>query len=222
MGLFLLLLQALALITAPVEGSTVVGTVNITGTAASPGFDHYELAFAYDPNPTDNWFEIVPPSNIPVTDGLLGAWDTTAITDGVYMLRLRVYNTGSKTPVDVIVRGITVQNDSPTPTIPASAGTQPPGGTPTSAAPGQPTAPPPTAAVTAAPTAARVAPTATAAPASLPAFLNLAAYSNAFCNGAYLAGAVFLALGIYTILRDRIRRPIRKWLRRIVSDSRKP
>jgi hypothetical protein len=221
MSLFLILLQALALLTSPVEGATVNGQVNLVGSANDPQFARYELAFAYDPNPTDTWFEIAPPVTLPVTTGQLGVWDTTTITDGTYMLRLRVFSTQSNTPTEVIVRGIQVQNDVATPAPTAESGTlspqiteapiatlpftpEPPTLVPAATDPPQPT-------LTAEPTAA-----------PLPAFLNLSSYADAFCNGVYLTGAAFVIIAVYVIVRDRIRGPIRKWLRRVISDIRKP
>jgi len=71
MFLLLILLQAAAIITAPAPGDAVTGSVNITGTATHPQLTRYEVAFAYDPNPTDTWFELQPPSTNSVTDGVL-------------------------------------------------------------------------------------------------------------------------------------------------------
>jgi hypothetical protein len=225
MNLFLALIQALVVITAPATGDTLVGTVTISGTAASPNFDHYELAFAYDPNTTDTWFEVVPPSNTPVTNGQLGTWDTTGITDGTYMLRLRVYNTGSTAPTDVIVRNLVIGNNAPTPAAP-------PTGAPTSSFPiatlaptaAGPVSTPQSTTAALEPTAATVPvePTTESPFSSLSTFLNLPSYFSAFCNGVYLTLGVFVVLGAYVVVRDRIRRPIRKWLRRVVSDIRKP
>jgi hypothetical protein len=219
MLLLLLLLQAAtAIISGPTQGDLVIGTINITGTATHPQFARYEVAFAYDPNTTDSWFEIPAAASTPVEDGTLATWDTTQITDGAYMLRLRVFATGSNTPVEMIIRNITVGNDAPTP------------------APTVDVTLAPTASVT--PTLTFLETTATALPAPtatlefaqpitptpqpLPAFLNLSVYSSAFCNGSILAFAAFLVLGSYVVLRDRIRRPFRRWLRRVMSDLRKP
>ena len=221
MSLLLILFQALALLTAPVEGDTVSGQVNLTGTANDPQFARYELAFAYDPNPTDTWFEIAPPATTPVTTGTLGIWDTTPLTAGTYMLRLRVFSIDSNSPTEVIVRNIQVQNDAPTPTPSTGAVTAPPIAT----------TPPSTAAVTALPIATAPPSTGavTAPPAQepttsspLPAFPDLSAYTTAFCNGVYLTAAAFLIIATYVIARDRIRGPLRKWIRRIMSDIRKP
>jgi hypothetical protein len=220
MLLLLILLQAAtALIATPTQGDSVIGSVDITGTATHPQFARYEVAFAYDPNSTDSWFEIPATSTTPVEDGILATWDTTQITDGTYMLRLRVFAVGSNQPVEMIIRNVTVSNDAPTPA-------------PTVAVTLQPTA-------TITPTLTFLETTATAlpnptatlefamptpAPTSppLPAFLNLSVYSSAFCNGAILTAVGFFILGVYVVLRDRIRRPFRRWLRRIMSDIRKP
>lgn len=227
MNLFLALIQALVLITAPATGDSLVGTVTISGTATSPQFDHYELAFAYDPNTTDTWFEVAPPSTTPVTSGELATWDTTGITDGTYMLRLRVYNSGSTTPTEVIVRNLVISNNAPTPNPQATS-------LATSAFP-QATVPPTLQLTSGAPTPASTAVLSPTAAGTLPVeatpdsplstlatFLNLPSYASAFCNGVYLTLAIFVILGAYVVVRDRIRRPIRKWLRRVVSDIRKP
>ncbi len=211
MQLLFVLLQAIALITSPAQNETVAGVVNITGTAAHPQFARYEIAFAYDPNPTDTWFELQPPSETQITNNLLAAWDTTGIADGTYMIRLRVYAGDSDTPEETIVRGIKIQNTAPPTPLP----------TPTGEA--------------ATPTATAILPTATLVstltPSPIPAIspvspaspsLDLSPYTSAFCNGIYLTFGIFLFLGLYAILRDKIRRPILRWLRRIISDSKKP
>ncbi|MBI3244050.1 MAG: hypothetical protein HYZ49_17340 [Chloroflexi bacterium] len=211
MNLLFALLQAIAIITSPASNETVAGVVNITGTASHPQFIRYEIAFAYDPSPTDTWFELQPPSETQITDNLLAAWDTTSISDGVYMIRLRVFASGTDTPEETIVRGIKIQNTAP------------------------PTAAPAATSEAATPTSTPVLPTATFAPTfasspfpaispvspSSPSF-DLSPYTSAFCNGVYLTFGVFIFLGLYASLRDKIRRPILRWLRRIISDSKKP
>jgi hypothetical protein len=232
MHLFLILLQAaIAIITSPAPGDTVAGTTSLRGTAASPAFARYEIAFAYDPNPTDTWFEIQPPSTLPVIDSTLAEWDTRLIADGEYMIRLRVFSSGSNTPVETIVRGIQVRNTAPTEsastpsTDPAATGVLTPTGagpqpthtgvqpTHTSVQANVPSLPAPTAPVvgSSTPTPAPVAP-----------LLDLSTYSSAFCNGVVLSFFGFILLGTYVALRDRIRRLVRRWIRRVMSDIRKP
>lgn len=42
----------------PQPGQVLRGVVLIRGTADHPAFDHYEVSFAYEPNPTASWFAI--------------------------------------------------------------------------------------------------------------------------------------------------------------------
>ncbi|MGE5072837.1 MAG: hypothetical protein ACM3MF_05350 [Anaerolineae bacterium] len=76
-------------ITSPIDGQAVQGQVRVTGVTDVPGFASAEVDFGYDPDPTDAWFTIQTAS-LPVSGDLLATWDTTAITDGDYILRLRV------------------------------------------------------------------------------------------------------------------------------------
>lgn len=207
MNFFLILLQAgTALITSPAPGQTVSGVVNITGTALRPQFARYEVAFAYDPNPTDTWFEIQPPSPTPVSDGPLAAWDTRSITDGTYMIRLRVYASDASDPLETVVRGIAIRGSAAQPPLETPAPAPPPT-----------TAAPPFASATAA-----LFPSPTPRPLLPETAPDLSPFTSAFCSGVYFTFGVFAMLGAYAILRDRIRRPIRRWLRRIMSDIRKP
>lgn len=99
-------------ITQPAPGEAVSGMVTIYGTADHPAFVAYELAFAYADNPTQTWFPIGEPSQLPVVDGRLGLWDTTQITDGDYLLRLRLWLSDGSTLQD-IVSGVRVRNQAP-------------------------------------------------------------------------------------------------------------
>ena len=104
-------------ITEPGTGEAVAGIVSIFGTASHPAFESFEVAFSFDPDPTDTWFPIGEALDTPVVDGRLAIWDTTAITDGVYRLRLRV-NIEGAAPFETIVGGIRVSNYTPTATPP--------------------------------------------------------------------------------------------------------
>jgi hypothetical protein len=76
-------------ITSPVEGGVLQGQVPINGVTDLPDFASAELAFAYDPDPSGTWFMLAT-SNLPVTGGVITTWDTTAVSDADYILRLRV------------------------------------------------------------------------------------------------------------------------------------
>src|SRR6266567_3674934 len=83
--------QGVAVITSPLDGAILNGLVPITGTATHRQFQRYELAFAYSPNPTGTWFPLQAAVNTQVVNEIIGRWDTTQISDGLYSLRLRVY-----------------------------------------------------------------------------------------------------------------------------------
>lgn len=107
-------------ITSPLTGEILRGAIAITGRVDDPAFQSAQLDFGYASNPADTWFTLQTFSQ-PVPDSTLATWDTLAITDGDYILRLRLTRTDG-TVQDVIVP-VRVQNDIPlaTPTaIPTS------------------------------------------------------------------------------------------------------
>jgi PKD repeat protein len=81
-------------ISSPLGGKTIKHTVDVAGTAragnaAGATFGSYVLDYGSGNNPSA-WTQIGITETTPVTDGLLGAWDTTVLADGSYTLRLRV------------------------------------------------------------------------------------------------------------------------------------
>ncbi len=120
-------------ITRPVSGEAVGGVVTIEGTAHHPSFDHFDLAFTYESDTTGTWFPIVEEDRSRVVEGRLAVWDTSGITDGEYMLRLRVWPAEGE-PLVAIVRKVRVRNytsvETPTPgpslAAPALTPTEPP------------------------------------------------------------------------------------------------
>lgn len=104
--------EAGPVVSAPRAFDTVLGAVMVQGSANPPGFRRYEVAFAYDPNPTNTWFTFAE-SDQPVTEGVLAVWDTTAIADGVYALRVRVFRAEGAL-AEQIIPGLRVQNIEPT------------------------------------------------------------------------------------------------------------
>ena len=101
-------------ITSPAPDELLRGQVTITGRIDFPSFLSAQLDFAYASNPTDTWFSIQSFSQS-LTDSTLAVWDTTTITDGDYVLRLRV-NLADGTFQEVTVP-IKIGNDAlPTPT----------------------------------------------------------------------------------------------------------
>jgi hypothetical protein len=103
-------------ITSPAPDAIIGGEVTITGTTDVLGFASSQLDFSYASNPADTWFALQT-STQPIVDSPLATWDTTLISDGDYILRLRVFLTdGTSQEVTVPIK---VQNDTPivTPTL---------------------------------------------------------------------------------------------------------
>ena len=78
------------ILVSPRQGGVLQGVVTITGTTDVPGFVSAEVAFSYAEDITGTWF-LIATTNQPVYLDTLATWDTTTITDGNYVLRVRVY-----------------------------------------------------------------------------------------------------------------------------------
>jgi hypothetical protein len=102
-------------ITSPKPGDILRGQATITGTTDVPGFLSAQLDLAYASASAGNWFNLQTYSQPvrPEGSGLL-TWDTTSITDGAYILRLRVSLTDGTT--QEVTVPIIIQNDTPLPT----------------------------------------------------------------------------------------------------------
>jgi hypothetical protein len=72
------------------------------------GFASAEISFTYADDSTGTWF-LIASSDQPVTDGTLTTWDTTILTDGDYVLRLRV-SLADGSYQDIVVLGLRVRN----------------------------------------------------------------------------------------------------------------
>ncbi|MEP7357455.1 MAG: hypothetical protein ABI847_09480 [Anaerolineales bacterium] len=198
------------MITSPLEGAILSGLVPVTGTATHPEFQRYELSFAYSPNPTDTWFPLQPPAVTQVVNEIIGRWDTTLISDGVYTLRLRVFFSDTAY-LEAFVPNIRVQNSAPTQPAPvATPGSPtPPGVDITLPATPTPTAPgidlPPTATAQATASSGQ-----TGGPSGPPAAggairINGALIGTAFLAGVRLTLISFVILGAYAALRAVLR-----------------
>ena len=205
--------QGVAVITSPLDGAILNGLVPITGTATHPQFQRYELAFAYSPNPTGTWFPLQAAVNTQVVNEIIGRWDTTQISDGLYTLRLRVFYSDTAY-LEAFVQNVRVQNATSTTVV---------------SAPETPTPPvaitlPPLATATATPTAPGIELPPTTAPLSggtgggsaLPpdtgiTRINAAVIGQAFLAGVRLTVVCFLLLAAYASVRAALRlRPRRR------------
>src|SRR5689334_2130789 len=79
-----------AKITTPKEGDVLVGLVTIQGTASHPNFQRYLLEFDSQDDDVERWFPISGQITQQVGAGILGQWNTNAVPDGRYQIRLRV------------------------------------------------------------------------------------------------------------------------------------
>ena len=104
-----------ATIADPQPGQVLRGVALIRGAADHPAFDHYEVSFAYEPNPTASWFAIEAAGGAAVPGGQLASWDTTQIADGAYQLRFRVFSNDGGAPLEFVTAGLAVANSVPLP-----------------------------------------------------------------------------------------------------------
>jgi hypothetical protein len=103
-------------ITSPSPGQILLGQVAIKGTTNIPNFSSAEVAFTYPSDPTNTWF-IIKNLTDPVDNDVLATWDTTTLSDGKYILRLRVkLADGSVQDVTVLV-AVSNYTAIPTPTL---------------------------------------------------------------------------------------------------------
>jgi hypothetical protein len=206
--------QALGQITSPRDRASVRGLVPIEGSATHPQFQKYEVHYAAEPNPGDQWTPIGgSPFSVPVVQGRLALWDTSIIPDGVYSLRLRLVRVDGNYD-EYFVRGIQVVNAGPTET-------PTPENTPTPALPTDTPAPTPTVIIgvptvvspTPRPTAT---PLPTAAPTATPEQMALPfqGVSDAACWGAGATLAVFVGIGLFFALKGSLAAVVRWFYRR--------
>ena len=96
------------MLTSPAAGDEIKGTVELIGTVNIPNFGFYKYEVAR--SGTDTWATISADRNM-VNNGLLGRWNTTALTPGDYQLRLVVTdNQGKMLPACVVpVRVVPIQ-----------------------------------------------------------------------------------------------------------------
>lgn len=103
-----------AYISSPSGGARVQGRVSVVGSASGENFERYQLELA--PATTPDMFTIISaPSILPITDDVLGLWDTIVIPNGLYILRLALFsNVGG-----YVYRSVQVSVDNPFPTTPS-------------------------------------------------------------------------------------------------------
>lgn len=97
-------------ITSPASGEILHGEITIVGSTDIPNFFSAQLDFKYASDDADSWFPLAALSQ-PALDSPLYLWNTASITDGDYILRLRVVITDGTFQEATVP--ITIQNDAP-------------------------------------------------------------------------------------------------------------
>ena len=218
--------DAAAVITSPQAGAVVRGSVQIIGSALHPAFQRYELYYTVEPG--ENWVFIGEAKTTPVSNGLLGIWETGGLPDGSYSLRLRVVHQDGNYD-EGYARNVVVANSSaPTATPEVSPTTNPAvapeatlplvienitaptaGPEPTAVSVEQPDIPTPTPRPSPSPTTTAEAVAvaddnsgaASQASAALGEVLQTSGLRSSFLRGASWAMAIFLAAGVFFGLR---------------------
>ncbi len=189
-----------ASITYPKDGETIRGQVAIQGTANIPEFWKYELHYSPEPPAGDRWIPIGGIVETPVTDGLLGVWDTTKVPDGSYAIRLRVARRDGNY-VEIFVRNLVVANQAPIPT---------PTPTPVTPEPTYTPIPPTPTVIIELPATPTPVPSPTVLPAPTPTRTQGFVFEpgrlfSSFCYGMGAAGLFFAFFGFLFLLRALIR-----------------
>jgi hypothetical protein len=107
-----------AVIVRPAQDAVMQGVVPVVGTATDPAFQRYELYYTPWPVAGNNAWIFVGPhghyQQLPL--GLLGTWDSRAVPDGTYGLRLRVVrkdgNYIDSEPRRVVVANVNARDNS--------------------------------------------------------------------------------------------------------------
>lgn len=119
-----------AFLSSPIPGQALQGSVSVSGSTRVPGFKRAELSFAYQNDPRPTWF-LIKTFNEPSDESLLTDWDTTTLTDGVYELRVLIFQDSGQGPIEILIPGLRVRNytpietDTPTPTLTSQPGESP-------------------------------------------------------------------------------------------------
>lgn len=184
--------ESLARIVTPVRDQTLRGNVTIQGSATSPVFSRYELAYAQEPD-LANWI-VIGGAVQPVEAGMLGVWNTRPLPDGKYALRLQVFGIDGSLN-ETIIRNLTLANAIATPTPAIAAVITDTMGSATGV-------------VAEVQTARNLLQVAIATAAQLP---------DAFMRGARLAILGFLALGAYLALKKVVLFTIQRLTQRPVD-----
>ncbi len=102
----------------PVEGSVVEGIVAVVGSARIDDMSHYEVQYGVSDNPI-GW-GLVAAESFALEDGILAAWDTRLLANGLHSLRVLAIDRHGNRAVSPAIR-VNVVNPTPTATATATS-----------------------------------------------------------------------------------------------------
>ncbi len=111
-------------LTSPVNGTEVIGLVDVFGTVALPDFSHYEVQYGLSNSP-QAWAPVTEQIPMEQRNALLAVWDTRNLPSDVYTVRVIAFNRfGTAFEARAVVKVIA---PTPTPTLtPTPTGTSTP------------------------------------------------------------------------------------------------
>jgi hypothetical protein len=171
-------------VNSPRPGDVLRGVVEVQGTVPGENLGSYDVSFGYADDVSDSWF-IISTGQAEVTNGVLAEWDTTAIADDIYRLRVQVfYQEGD--PEVIIVENLRVRNYTPVETRTAE--------------PGKPIEVNPVSTNTTAPEKPAATPLA-----RNPMEIKQEEFTKSILSGAGISAAVLLILGFRALIRKHRR-----------------
>lgn len=86
-----------ATISSPISGEEIRGLVEVRGTADIPNFAFYKIEIR--PSEPSSIWQVLTAGTDPLTEEMLGMWDTSLVENGVYLLQLVVTDTVGNAPL---------------------------------------------------------------------------------------------------------------------------
>jgi hypothetical protein len=193
-------------ITSPRPEAELRGIVTIEGSASIGNFQFYKVEYSTADQP-DFWRAVSQTYNQPILNGVLDRWNTPALPDGEYNLKLTAVDVRGQEACRYFVRNLTIANTQPTATLTPEAPPTLPGPTVTATPHATATPAPPTPT----PTVLAIIPTRQPALPDLATIrdtvrsaFDVPRLQDLFLLGAGTTTAIFVFIGLISLLRRLI------------------
>ncbi len=193
-------------ITSPRPDAELRGIVTIEGSASIDGFQFYKVEYSTADQP-DFWRAVSQTYSQPVINGVLDRWNTPALPDGEYNLKLTTVDIRGQEVCRYFVRHLIIANTQPTATLTPEALPTLPGPTitPTPRATATPAPPTPTPTIVAIiPTRQPAFPELDTIRETVSSAFDVARLEELFLLGAGTTSAIFVFIGLISLLRRLI------------------